>query len=85
MNYTGVLSMVPMSVGMILALRPFAIEPFLGGMNKSYRLRKWLDITALVVSVIQWLWTVVPKWMVAWGRLVKPAGGTQAPRSQFVE
>lgn len=57
--------MVPMSVGMILALRPFAIEHFLGGMNKSYRLRKWLDITALVVSVIQWLWTVVPKWMVA--------------------
>ncbi|HEY9280777.1 MAG TPA: ferric reductase-like transmembrane domain-containing protein, partial [Eoetvoesiella sp.] len=84
-NYTGVLAMGAMSVGMVLALRPFAIESFLGGMDKSYRLHKWLGVTALVVSVIHWLWAVVPKWMVGWGMLIKPAGGAQQARPPFVE
>ena len=84
-NYTGVLAMGAMSVAMILALRPFAIESLLNGMDKSYRLHKWLGITALVVSVIHWLWAVVPKWLVGWAMLAKPAGGARVDRSQFVE
>src|SRR3990167_4968224 len=48
LNYTGILAIGAMSVGMLLALRPRGrIETFLGGLDKSYRLHKWLGITAL--------------------------------------
>lgn len=73
MNLTGILAMGAMSVGIILATRPVAIESFVGGLDKSYRLHKWLGITALVVSIIHWGWAQIPRWMVGWGWLVKPA------------
>lgn len=72
-NYTGILAMGVMSVGILLSIRPISLEPFFGGLDKTYRLHKWLGITALVVSVVHWLWVKVPKWMVGWGLLVKPA------------
>ena len=34
---------------MILALRPVRLEPLLDGLDKTYRLHKWLGITGLVV------------------------------------
>ena len=55
-NYTGVLAMGVMSAGMLLALRPVSFEPLLGGMDKAYRLHKWLGVTGLVVAIIHWLW-----------------------------
>lgn len=85
-NFTGVLAMGAMSVGMVLALRPFHVEPFLGGMDKSYRLHKWLGVTALVVSIVHWAWAVVPKWLVGWGLLTKPQRGRGgADHSALVE
>lgn len=71
-NYTGILAMGAMSVGVFLAIRSKRLEPFLGGLDKSYRLHKWLGITALVVSVVHWLWVKGPKWMVGWGWMEKP-------------
>jgi len=71
-QFTGVLAFGAMCVGMILALRPVSIEPFLGGLDKSYRLHKWLGISALVVGVIHWLWAEVPKWLAL--------GGPRPPR-----
>lgn len=71
-NYTGILAIGAMSVGIFLAIRPQRLEPFLGGLDKSYRLHKWLGITALVVSVLHWLCVKGPKWMVGWGWLEKP-------------
>ena len=57
LNYTGILAIGAMSVGMLLALRPRGrIESFLGGLDKSYRLHKWLGITALVTAIAHWLW-----------------------------
>src|SRR5690606_22833702 len=44
-NYTGVIGIGVMSVGMMLALRPVRIEPLLDGLDKTYRLHKWLGIT----------------------------------------
>lgn len=74
LNYTGILAMGAMSVGMMLALRPRGrIETFLGGLDKSYRLHKWLGITALVTAVAHWLWVEAVKWAVGWGWLEKPA------------
>jgi len=74
LNYTGILSIGAMSVAMLLALRPRGrVETFLGGLDKSYRLHKWLGITALVTAVMHWLWVEGVKWAVGWGWLERPA------------
>lgn len=75
MQYSGVILMGVMSVAMLLALRPKWLEPHLDGLDKMYRLHKWLGITALVVGLAHWWWGKFTKWMVGWGWLVKPAGG----------
>lgn len=80
-NFTGIISMGAMSVGMILAARPVAIEPAIGGLDKGYRLHKWLGITGLVFAIIHWLWKNVPKWMVGWGWLERPARPPRAEES----
>jgi predicted ferric reductase len=79
-NYTGIIAMGAMSVAMMLAIRPASVEPWLGGLDKSYRLHKWLGITGLAVGVVHWLWAEVPKWAVGWGWLARPQRG---PRPQF--
>ncbi len=76
---TGVIGMGVMSVAMMLAIRPGRIEPWLGGLDKSYRLHKWLGITALVVSITHWLWAKGPKWAVGLGWLEKPRRGAGPP------
>lgn len=72
MQYSGVLAIGVMSLAMLLALRPKWLEPHLGGLDKMYRLHKWLGITALVVAIVHWWWATGTKWMVGWGWLVKP-------------
>ena len=74
-NYSGVLAMGVMSIAMILALRPVALEPLFGGMDKAYRLHKWLGIAGLSIGVVHWLWAKGTKWAVGWGWLEKPARG----------
>jgi len=76
---TGVLAMGCMSLAMILALRPRWPERWLGGLDKMYRLHKWLGIGALVLSVTHWLWTQGPKWAVGFGLLERPVRGPRAP------
>ena len=73
LQYSGVLGMGVMSVAMILAARPTMFEPYLGGLDKMYRLHKWLGISGLVIAITHWLWVEVPKWMVGWGWLERPA------------
>lgn len=63
-QYSGVLGMGLMSIAMLLALRPKWVEPHLDGLDKMYRLHKWLGISALVVSVLHWWWAKGTKWMV---------------------
>jgi len=79
-QYTGVIAMGAMSVAVVLAARPKAIEPALGGLDKMYRLHKWLGITALAFGVVHWLWAKGTKWAVGWGWLTRPArrGGGQS-------
>ena len=76
---TGMLAMAAMSVAMVLATRPVFFEPWLGGLDKMYRLHKWLGISALVFSVTHWLWVEAPKWMVDLGWLVRPARAARLP------
>ncbi|WP_454725572.1 MULTISPECIES: ferredoxin reductase family protein [Cupriavidus] len=79
-QYTGVIAMGAMSVAVVLAARPRVVEPALGGLDKMYRLHKWLGIAALVFGVVHWLWAKGTKWAVGWGWLTRPArrGGGQA-------
>jgi predicted ferric reductase len=72
---TGVLAVGCMSLAMILALRPRWPERWLGGLDKMYRLHKWLGIAALVLAVIHWLWAQGPKWAVSLGWLERPMRG----------
>lgn len=74
-QYSGALAIGAMSVAMALALRPRWLEPHLDGLDKMYRLHKWLGITALVTSVAHWWFAQGTKWMVGWGWLVRPARG----------
>ncbi|SEH56321.1 ferredoxin reductase family protein [Magnetospirillum fulvum] len=85
MQYSGVLAIGCMSVAMILALRPRWPETWFGGLDKMYRLHKWLGIGALVISVIHWLWAQGTKWAVGWGWLVKPQRGPRPVLENPVE
>ena len=85
---SGVLAMGLMSLAMLLALRPQWLEPRLQGLDKMYRLHKWLGIGALVASVLHWWWAQGTKWMVGWGWLQRPVRGPRpalldAPIQQF--
>lgn len=74
-QYGGIVAVACMSVAMILALRPRWPENWFGGLDKMYRLHKWLGIAALVVAVTHWLWAKGPKWAVGWGWLERPQRG----------
>lgn len=85
LQYTGVIAITAMSVAMILALRPRWPERWMGGLDKMYRLHKWLGITALVVSISHWLWVEGPRWAVKLGLLERPARGPRPPAANPVE
>ncbi|MAY66057.1 MAG: ferric reductase [Rhodospirillaceae bacterium] len=72
---TGLLAICAMSFAMVLALRPVRLESWLGGLDKSYRLHKWLGITALVTAVAHWLVVNAPKWAVSLGLMERPKRG----------
>lgn len=71
-QYTGVIGISVMSVAMLLATRPKWMESRLNGLDKMYRLHKWLGITGLLFSVLHWWWAKGTKWMVGWGWLDRP-------------
>jgi predicted ferric reductase len=69
---TGFVAIGCMSLAMVLALCPRWPEAWLGGLDKMYRMHKWLGISALVVAIAHWLWAQGPKWAVGWGWLERP-------------
>ncbi len=75
MQYSGMLAIGVMSVAMLLAVRPVRLEPYLGGLDKMYRLHKWLGISALVLAVSHWLLSEAPKWLIGLGWLTRTARG----------
>lgn len=67
LQLTGVISILAMSGCLILAVRPRMLETPLGGLDKMYRLHKWLGIIALSGSILHWSSKQFPKWLVALG------------------
>lgn len=64
--YTGIMSFVAMTVGVILAMRLRTVERWLGGLDKHYRLHKWLGIAAALFALAHWL-SKKYKWLIELG------------------
>src|SRR3546814_18440154 len=62
-HYSGVLGIVAMSVAMVLAVRPRRFERFFEGLDKTYRLHKWLGISAMGIAIFHWGWGQIPEWL----------------------
>ena len=71
-QYTGIVAIGAMSIAVVLAARPTWLEPHLDGLDKMYRLHKWLGVAALVFGLVHWWWAKGTKWMVGWGWLTRP-------------
>ena len=71
-QYSGIVGIGVMSLAMMLAVRPVFLERYVDGLDKMYRLHKWLGITGLLVSVTHWLIAKGPKWAVGFGWLERP-------------
>lgn len=82
---SGALAMGCMSLAMILALRPRWPERWLGGLDKMYRLHKWLGIGGLVLAVTHWLWAEGPKWAVRLGWMERPRHGPRPTLANPIE
>ncbi|MBS0291867.1 MAG: ferric reductase-like transmembrane domain-containing protein [Proteobacteria bacterium] len=82
---SGLLAMTCMSAAMILALRPRWPERWIGGLDKMYRLHKWLGIAALVLAIVHWLWAKGPKWAVGFGWITRPGRGPRAAAGSAAE
>lgn len=82
---TGILAMTCMSLAMILALRPRWPEGWLGGLDKMYRLHKWLGIGALVLAVLHWAWAQSPGWLIGLGWLEPGGRRPRAPGGSAVQ
>ncbi|MCR8548915.1 ferric reductase-like transmembrane domain-containing protein [Salipiger sp. P9] len=82
MQWSGTLAIAAMSVAMILSLRPRWPEGRLDGLDKMYRLHKWLGIGALGLAVFHWLWSEAPKWAIGAGLLPRPERG---PRPEITD
>jgi len=80
-QYSGVLGIGVMSMAMILAIRPAWLESRLGGLDRMYRLHKWLGIAGLTLAICHWLSAKGPKWAVGWGWLERPVRGRPAEQS----
>ena len=71
---SGILALGAMCAATLLAARPVWLEPAFGGLDKMYRLHKWLGIAALVASVGHW-------WFATGSRLFSSGGeGPHGPR-----
>lgn len=84
-QYTGVLAMTFMSIAMVLATRPRWPERWFGGLDKMYRLHKWLGIGALGLGITHWLWSQGPKWAIGWGLMARPDRGVRPVPDGVIE
>jgi len=81
-QYSGLLAYWMMSLSVILATRLRIVETFMGGLDRVYRVHKWMGIAGLILAVLHWIATQAPKWAGALGLL---SGGRppRGPRPEF--
>ncbi|MDL2286096.1 ferric reductase-like transmembrane domain-containing protein [Desulfococcaceae bacterium OttesenSCG-928-F15] len=71
--FTGFVAYLMMAWVMVLSLRLSMIESRLGGLDRVYRLHKWLGICASSLGIFHWAAAQIPKWLVGAGILERPA------------
>jgi predicted ferric reductase len=76
---TGVLAFGLMSAAVILAARPVWFETALGGLDKFYRLHKWLGISAFAFATFHWILRMGPSWITSLDLYDLPARATRTP------
>ncbi len=69
---TGVLAIGLMSFAMLLALRPPWLDKLLGGLDRSYRVHKWLGILGVLSGLLHYLIKLGSKQLRASELLIKP-------------
>jgi len=72
-QYFGVIAYWMMSLAVILAARPRVGEAVMGGLDRVYRVHKWLGVTGLIFALLHWFATMVPKSMEAFPACVRRA------------
>lgn len=58
---TGALAIGTMSLAMVLAARPSWLESPLGGLDRMYRLHRWLGVSGLAFSMAHWAIDYIPR------------------------
>ena len=84
-QYTGLMAIAAMSLALVLANRPRLLEKPLAGLDKMYRLHKWLGIAGLVFAALHWLLAKGVQYAVGWGWLVRPPRGPRPPATSAVQ
>ena len=80
---SGVLGMGAMGFAMVLATRPVWLEDWLDGLDKTYRLHKWLGIATLVLAVAHWFSVNGMMIIVGEAALIPPNGSGHANPSEL--
>ncbi len=82
-HFSGIIAMGTISAAMILVIRSTRINGFLGGLDKSYRLHKWLGIAGLITATLHWASVNFPKWLLGWEAMELPSAQTNPILSFF--
>ena len=57
---SGLVAIGLMAFATLLSARPAWLEPYMGGLDKMYRLHKWLGITGTMAGIAHWLTATSP-------------------------
>ncbi|MCG9025147.1 ferric reductase-like transmembrane domain-containing protein [Laribacter hongkongensis] len=78
---SGVIMLAAMATAGVLALRTPWLEQQLGGLDRTYRLHKYLGITAGVMLAVHWLTELSPGTLIDWGWLAPRVKGPKGPQA----
>jgi len=83
---SGVLALWWMSAGIVLAARPRWLEQRFGGLDKLYRLHKYLGIGGSILVFTHWMSEWLPKNLARAGLIApRPRGGPKGPPEFWME
>ena len=75
----GGLALGWMGFSMLLALRPAWLERRLGGLDKLFKVHKWVGITSVLLVVAHWLLILSPRTLASWGWIATMTRGARPP------
>ncbi|MDR2239152.1 MAG: ferric reductase-like transmembrane domain-containing protein [Zoogloeaceae bacterium] len=82
---SGLMAYAAFAACMLLAARTRWLEQRLDGLDKSYRLHKWLGISGATLVFAHWMLEILPKSLVQSGWLTRPARGGGPKPEQWLD